>query len=182
MLRSLSICVALFICLSINLFAEEAKRFAAPVMNANLKSSTVGAAELTWFGDVNTALAEARKKEQLLFLDFTGETCTNCRLNEKNVFPKEEVKKAFENHVRVSIFTDTVPESFYKKDPGLEKREEDADANKKFQKDTCGTEALPLYVLVKPLDGGKFEVISTYKEGKINDVKAFVEFLSTKSK
>lgn len=163
-------------------FAEETKKFKALPANASLKAEHAGAAELNWFSDLALALAEGKKSGQLVLIDFTGVTCTNCKINEKNVFPKEEVKAALGKLVRVSLYCDTVPAHYYKQEPDIEKREDDADANKKFQKTTFKSEQLPLYALVKPVAEGEFEIVDVYHEGKITDVKAFTEFLSRKSK
>jgi hypothetical protein len=37
-------------------------------------------------------------------------------------------------------------------------------------------------VVIKPADGGKFEVVGTYGEGRINNVEKFVEFLRSSAK
>jgi hypothetical protein len=163
-------------------FAEEPKKFKALPANAGLKAEHAGAAGLTWFGDLATALAEGKKSDRLVLIDFTGVTCTNCKINEKNVFPKDEVKAALGKLVRVSLYCDTVPGDYYKKEPDVEKREDDAEANKKFQKTVFKSEQLPLYALVKPVGEGEFEVVGVYQEGKITDAKAFADFLSQKSK
>jgi thiol:disulfide interchange protein DsbD len=164
------------------LSAEEPKKFKAPPANPALKSDHAGAAELNWLVDLAPALTAGKKSNQLVFIDFTGVTCTNCKINEKNVFPLADVKAALGKLTRVSLYCDTVPADLYKQDLELEKREDDADVNKKFQKLVFKTEQLPLYAIVKPLEGGEFEVVAVYKEGKINDAKAFLEFLNSKVK
>jgi thiol:disulfide interchange protein DsbD len=154
---------------------------AAPVKalpaNADLKASITGAAELQWGGDLSSALKQAGKDKQFVFIDFTGVTCTNCKLNEKTVFTKPEVKELLAKYVRVQLYTDEVPGEFYNKDPGDEKRESDAEANRKFQKVHFKTEQLPLYAIVRPASDEEFEVVATYDEGRINKVDAFVAFL-----
>lgn len=143
--------------------------------NANLKPITVD--EMTWIGDLSVALEQAAKDKKLVFIDFTGVTCTNCKINEKNVFSKTEVKDLFKQFVRVQLYADTVPEAYYAKVPDEAQREKDAEANQGFQKKTFNTEQLPLYVIVKPAEGGSFEVVGVYDEGRINKVDQFLEFL-----
>lgn len=143
--------------------------------NADLKPVMVH--EQPWLGDLATALEQAAKEKKPVFIDFTGVTCLNCKINEKNVFPKPEVKDLFAKYVRVQLYTDTVPEEFYKKAPEEAVREKHAAANLEFQKKTFSTEQLPYYVVVKPDSEGGFVIVGTYDEGKINNVPAFVEFL-----
>lgn len=156
--------------------ASAAEKLKPPPASADLKAVTVDG--LAWSGDLSSALAEAAKDKKLVFIDFTGVTCTNCKINEKNVFPKPEVKDLFKKYVRVQLYTDTVPKGFYAKAEDDEKREKDATANLEFQKKAFGKEVLPLYVIVRPAEGGAFETVGVYDEGKINNVGKFVEFLS----
>ena len=87
------------------------------------------------------------------------------------------MKDLFARYVRVQLYTDTVPEEFYKKAPEEAVREKHAAANLEFQKKTFSTEQLPYYVVVKPDGEGGFVIVGTYDEGKINKLPAFVEFL-----
>jgi len=155
------------------MFAGE--KVAPPPANGGLKTITVDGLE--WNGDLAAALEQAAKEKKPIFIDFTGETCTNCKINEKNVFVKEEVKNLFKQYVRVQLYTDVIPEAFYKSAPDEAKREGDAEVNQKFQKATFKTEQLPLYVVVRPAGDGKFEVVGQYDEGRISKFDKFVEFL-----
>ncbi|MBY0229871.1 MAG: thioredoxin family protein, partial [Gemmataceae bacterium] len=95
-----------------------------------------------WMSDLDAALAQARNQNKLVFLDITGVNCTNCKLNERNIFPRPEVQKAFEKHVLLKLYTDTVPAGTNQNPtaPGaIVLRTE------KFQ-----SEALPLYALLRP--------------------------------
>lgn len=161
-----------FLILSNSLLAAD--KHQPPAKNSTIQSITVD--ELTWIGDLATGLELAAKEKKLVFIDFTGETCVNCKINEKNVFPKPDVKDLFKQYVRVQLYADTVPEKYYKQAPDEAKREEHAEVNQKFLKSVFKTEQLPLYVIVKPVDGG-FEVVSTYDEGKITKLDAFIDFL-----
>jgi cytochrome c biogenesis protein CcdA len=139
-------------------------------------AEVVGGA-LPWSADLRRTLDDARAKNGRVFVDFTGVTCTNCKLNEKNVFIKPEVQELFGRYSLVQMYTDTIPEVFYDADPGLTRRNHNADANQEFELKALGTEQLPLYVILKPEPNGKTTVVGVYREGKINDEPAFVEFL-----
>ena len=108
--------------------------------------------------DYNAALAEARREGKPLFVDFTGVTCTNCRWNEINIFPRSEVKSQLANYVRVQLYTDR---------PG------DA-ANQRLQLTKFGDVALPLYAVVNPQTGS---VVDKYA-GTITSAADFTRFLS----
>lgn len=90
--------------------------------------------ELSWSTDLQDALAEARKQEKLIFIDFTGYTCTNCRWMEANIFRRPAVSSSLQKYIRLQLFTD-----------GAGKEYED---NQKYQKEKYGTVALPLYAII----------------------------------
>lgn len=161
--------------LAISLSASAAEKHNPPSSVAGLKPVTVD--DLTWTGDLAGALERAAKEKKLVFIDFTGVTCTNCRINEKSVFVKPEVKDLFSQYVRVQLYTDEIPKLSYKEAPDDAKREADAEVNQKFQKTVFKTEQLPLYVVVKPADAGQFEIVGEYDEGRINKIDKFLEFL-----
>ena len=146
-------------------------------VDAFLLPEPSAASELGWSGDLRRALDDARAKGGYVFVDFTGETCANCRLNEKNVFPKGNVADLLKTFTRVRLYTDTVPDSYYEQPTTLERRNADAKVNFIFERNAFGAEQLPLYVILKPEAGGKTTVVGVYHEGVINDVEAFVEFL-----
>jgi thiol:disulfide interchange protein DsbD len=134
---------------------------------------------LPWTADLRHAVETARAKNGRVFVDFTGVTCTNCRLNENNVFIKPEVRALFKQYELVQMYTDTIPPEFYETDPGLDGRTADAEANLRFEKVGFGLEQLPTYVILKPEPNGKITVVGVYDEGKINDEPAFIEFLKS---
>ena len=115
--------------------------------------------------------------KRFVFVDFTGVTCTNCRLNERNVFPRPEVKALFAQYTLVQLYTDTVPAAMYQTPPDKSAREAEASANQGYQQAAFGTIQLPLYVILEPQANGDVRTVGVYDEGKINDVAAFVEFL-----
>jgi thiol:disulfide interchange protein len=145
---------------------------------------------LEWSGDLKGAVAEARAyrertgKRKLVFIDFTGETCTNCKLNERNVFSKPEISSLFQPYELVQLYTDKVPDKYYPASVrgrfgnSTARQQEDAAVNLWFQREAFGTEQLPLYVILDPLPDKKIKKIAAYAEGKINDENAFARFLT----
>lgn len=115
---------------------------------------------LPWLRDYSVALAQAKAEGKPLLIDFTGYTCTNCRLNEKNVFPRPAVQAQLANYVRVQLYTDG------KGDAG----------NQKLQQDKFGDVALPLYGIVDP----QTEAVVDKTEG-VQSVGGFAQFLAKSS-
>ncbi len=154
-----------------------------------LPEPDAGKGELAWGADLRQVVEDVRAHarrtgpQQLVFLDFTGETCTNCKINEHSVFPKPEIKSLFQSYKLVQLYTDKVPDKHYA--PELRARfgndtsrqRADAAANLAFQKKAFDTEQLPLYVILEPRPDGTLAVLGQYTEGKINDEAAFARFL-----
>ena len=144
-----------------------------------LPEATKGAKELPWSADLPAAIDKARmmagKDGRYIFIDFTGETCTNCKLNEKNVFPMPEVDELLRRYTLVGLYTDGVPIDFFRSPPF--DRDAEAKVNGRFQSDAFGTSQLPLYAILEPLADGTIRVVDVYDEGKINDVPRFIAFL-----
>ena len=113
---------------------------------------------LPWLSDYDAALAQARAENRLLLIDFTGYTCTNCRLNEKNVFPHPPIQAEFANYVRVQLYTDGGA---------------DGPKNQKLQQDKFGDVALPLYGVVNPQTGAVVD-----KTEGVQTVGGFQRFLA----
>ncbi len=114
-------------------------------------------AGLPFLTDYGAALAQAKAEGKPLFVDFTGVTCTNCRWNEKNVFPRADIKNQLGQFVRVQLYTDR---------PGDR-------ANQQLQLSKFGDVALPLYGVIDPETGA---VIDKYA-GTITNIGAFSRFL-----
>ena len=154
-----------------------------------LPDSNEKAGGLPWSGDLKKAIDDALDESQrtgrqkFVFIDFTGETCTNCKLNENDVFTKEEIRQLFGQYKLVQLFTDKVPDKLYPTTVqsrfrgSIEQQEGDALLNRKFQDKAFGTIQLPLYVILKPTPEGPIEIVDTFPEGKINNVNRFAEFL-----
>ena len=102
-------------------------------------------------------MKEAKQTQKMVFVDFTGYTCTNCRWMEVNIFTKREVLNRFEEMILVRLYTDG----------GENYREK-----QQYEIDRFGTAALPYYVILNPYD----EVIVTFP-GLTRNLDDFVEFL-----
>lgn len=139
-----------------------------------------GAGEhLNWHQDYETAWKEAVEKDKLLFIDFTGVLCTNCRANEENVFPLPPVIEELKKYVRVQLYTDRVPDTKLSASESVEI----AQQNKRWRNTLVKSSALPYYVILKPDPSKAYEgdvllgqVIDTRRD-LIRDENDFVQFL-----
>ncbi len=86
-----------------------------------------------WIEDYEEALAKARETGMPMFIDFTGKTCTNCRLMEKTMFTRPDVQKLFEEMILVRLWTDFGDKRDY---------------NQELQQRLVGSVALPFYVVL----------------------------------
>lgn len=141
----------------------ELDAFLPPYAMADRGGSAAAGAKTTtahdaWFQSYPEALAEARRVGRPIFVDFTGVTCTNCRLMEKTVFARPDVAEIFESFVLVQLWTD--------------KPTDESAANQAMQQERFGTVALPYYALMTPDD----RVIDTF-EGFTRDAEKFKTFL-----
>lgn len=119
---------------------------------------TEGHSEENWIESFAEGLQSAKSSGQLMFVDFTGKTCTNCRWMEKNVFTRPEIKKHFDNMVMVRLWTDFGP---------------DQELNQQLQMDKFKTVALPFYAIFDS-DGN---VIRTFP-GMTRNPSEFERFLN----
>lgn len=117
------------------------------------------APSFAWIHDLEEGRARAAETGQLVFVNYTGFTCTNCRYMEGSVFPRPEIASILETMVLVELYTD-----------GLEPQHEKArdDQVKRFR-----TAALPFYA-VERADG---TVIATFPSST-NDPEEFRRFLA----
>jgi thiol:disulfide interchange protein DsbD len=120
--------------------------------------------ELTWIlNDYQSALNKAKQERKLVFVDFTGYTCTNCRWMEANMFPRPEISKELEKYVRVRLYTDGAGELFQNQ--------------QKFRQAKYGTVALPYYAVVT----GDGVSVSTFP-GLTRNAAEFLDFLQKSQK
>ena len=115
--------------------------------------------------------------KRFILVAFTGETCTNCRLNERTVFPVGRVRALLDQYTLVRLYTDDVPAALYDDPPPPAQRRADADRNDALLRTKFGTSQLPTYVILEPQPVGDPKVVGVYPEGRIDDVPGFVKFL-----
>ncbi|MEE2902103.1 MAG: cytochrome c biogenesis protein CcdA [Myxococcota bacterium] len=112
-----------------------------------------------WIHDLAKGRETAKKNGTLVFVNYTGYTCTNCRYMESGVFPKPPIATLLKKMTLVELYTD-----------GLSDADE---MNRQDQLDRFKTAALPFYV-VERADG---TVISTFPSST-NDPEEFRQFLA----
>ena len=119
--------------------------------------------------DFDQAVETASSSNQLMFLDFTGVNCMNCRLMEKGVMASAPVHSVIKDLVRVQLYVDEVP--------GVKTKPEEHERlltrNHGLQKNWLGDVAIPAYVIATP--DGK-EILATFK-GLDSDGDEFQKFL-----
>lgn len=139
-----------------------------------------GAAPLGWHKDYKDAWEEARRDKKLIFIDFTGVNCTNCRDNEKNVFPKAAVAAGLKQYARVQLYTDTVPVATLSAAEALRQAERNAGWRDHM---TGGNSTNPFYVIFQPdptepfAEGRPIGKVVDMRNGTIWNVSDFVDFL-----
>ena len=121
-------------------------------------SLALGGAPQWMLNDYDAALGAARSSGKLVFIDFTGYTCTNCRWMEANIFSRPDVSAQLGEFVLARLYTDG--------DGALYERQQ------AFQERQFGTVALPLYAVVDA-DG---KVLGTFT-GLTRDPAEFIAFL-----
>lgn len=140
--------------------------------------------DLPWTADLNKALAQARAQGKLVFVDFTGVTCKNCQLNERDVFPQPEIKKLLVKYELVKLYLDRVPNEFYSPDQlakfggTVQQQLKDAQANLELENNVFDSTQRPLYAVLEPTSDGSFHIRAKYEEGKISSAAKFAQFLS----
>ena len=143
----------------------EIESFLPPdLSNSSARFSGKAVEELKWIdNDYQAALAKAKAENKLVFVDFTGYTCTNCRWMEANVFPKKEVEAEMAKYVLSRLYTDGDGEVY--------------ERQQQLEQDLLGTVALPYYAIVSP-DG---KVVASFP-GLTRNVSEFVDFLQKSQK
>jgi len=106
------------------------------------------------------ALAKARAENKLVFVNFTGNACTNCHWMKANMFPRAEIAPLLKDFVLVDLYTD-----------GTDAASEE---NAKMEEERFKTVSLPFYVILDPDE----HVIATFG-GSTRDVQQFAGFLKS---
>jgi thiol:disulfide interchange protein len=123
-----------------------------------MASSPKGGERLEWIESLDKGRGVASEKGTLVFVNYTGYTCTNCRYMEGGVFPRPEISKLLRSMTLVELYTDGgTPEQ---------------DKNRDDQVVRFGTAALPLYS-VECADGTVIDKFAS----STNDPEEFRRFL-----
>ena len=101
---------------------------------------------VAWGMSYEAALKEAKAKNRLVLIDFTGVFCANCRTVEQSIMPKPDVVKELRKFVTVSLFTDLVDIEALNEDDRLALAIENA----RLEKLLVGQTTSPYYVVVSP--------------------------------
>jgi thiol:disulfide interchange protein DsbD len=104
------------------------------------------------------ALAQARRENKLVFINFTGYACTNCHWMKANMFPKPEIGSLLKDYILVDLFTD-----------GSDAASEE---NQRLEEKKFETVAIPFYAIEDPDE----RVIATFP-GLTKKTAEFVSFL-----
>jgi len=110
-----------------------------------ITSTSVNAAD-DWLHSYDEAIAKAKETNKNVFLDFTGQNCTNCKKMDGDMFPRPAVAEAMSKMVKVKLYTDI-------------RNDAESNKNKKMQLEQFGTVALPTYIIINP-DGKEIARIS----------------------
>ena len=136
-----SVAVALWLAAWLASGLNEARRlrqieaFLPPeVAPTDIRAASAGGGPSWVLNDYGGALADARISKKLVFVDFTGYTCTNCRWMEANIFTRPDVSAELGRFVLSRLYTDGEGEIY--------------EQQQAFQEKTFGTVALPLYAVV----------------------------------
>lgn len=116
-----------------------------------------------WVDDYEAGVRQARAEGKLLFLNFTGINCGNCRVMEDNVLVHPDVTPKLKEFVAVELYTDKENDRRSKEYQELEQK-------------LFGQVSTPLYAVITP-DGQKLGV-TAYGNEYITRPARFAEFLS----
>jgi len=154
--------LALAVSLIPGMFGAPLGELDAYVPSAKVAARGVGGTAKLKFlkDDYAGAVAQARAENKLLFVNFTGYACTNCKWMKTNMFPRPAVAEALGGMVLVELHTDGTDAA--------------SEANRGLQEKRFQTVAIPHYVI---LDGQESVVASFVGLTKNSD--EFVAFLNT---
>ena len=130
-----------------------------PPADPALSLATLNGSRPDWLlNDYDAALRAAQSSGKLVFVDFTGYTCTNCRWMEANIFNRPDVSAELRQFVLARLYTDGDGEIY--------------ERQQAFQERKFGTVALPLYAIVD----GEGKVRATFS-GLTRNPGEFIAFL-----
>jgi thiol:disulfide interchange protein DsbD len=136
-----------------------------------------------WHMDYEDAWKDAVANDKLVFIDFTGTNCPNCRYNEGSVFPLKQVKEELKKYVIVSLYTDSVPSSKLSKTESHKQGERNAKWLENLAQ-PAGNVTLPTYIILQPARDAMLDEKGLPKgdilgrtNGSIQNVPGFVNIL-----
>lgn len=91
---------------------------------------------IPWVHDYNEATEIAQSESRLMFINFTGVTCTNCRVMEGEVFPSPDVREELDKFLPVELYTD--------------RGTEEDNFNGDLRQELTGVITNPVYVIMTP--------------------------------
>ena len=101
-------------------------------------------------------------------------------MNERSFFSLPDVKAEFAKYTLLKLYTDTVPLDYYPLNDldkiTVDRQQEDAQANAKFERERFNDAQLPLYVIIEPTEND-FKEVARYRLALITDKEDFVKFL-----
>src|SRR5215213_4679736 len=137
----------------------ELESFLPPEIETSRSFNNSKSSESTWLNnDFEAALKQAKSENKMVFVDFTGYTCTNCRWMEAKMFVKREVEAELNKFVLARLYTDGNGEVY--------------ERQQQFQEQTFQTVALPFYAIFNA-DG---KPLATFP-GLTRNMTEFVDFL-----
>lgn len=113
---------------------KQLEAFPPPEEYGRFRAERAGA--ISWLHDYEEGAQLAARENRLLFVNFTGATCVNCREMEKNVLPRPAVLRELRKMVPVELYTDRQKESDRK--------------NQALQVRLIQSTALPVYAVLRP--------------------------------
>lgn len=129
-----------------------------PPSQTSSSFATASPGESWILNDYARAIGAARSTGKLVFVDFTGYTCTNCRWMEANIFSRPDVSAELNRFVLARLYTDGEGPIYAQQQA--------------FQEKSFGTVALPLYAIVD----GEGKIRATFS-GLTRDPSEFIRFL-----
>ena len=137
---------------------------------------------LDCYHDFDEGVAEAKRQNKPIFVDFTGYGCVNCRKMEENVWPRPGVYEHLKNnYVVISLYVDDQERIFpdnkflYLQDPATkEKMRTKGDKWAQFESNNFGKISQPWYVLMSN-DGKTLLNQARGYTPNVDDYKAFLD-------
>jgi thioredoxin-related protein len=158
---------------------NHAKQSTADIKHADFLHLPHG---LTGYFDYKQALAESKKQNKPIFIDFTGHACVNCRKMEEYVWAKPEVLKRLQNDfIIVSLYADERKElaeaDWYTSPRDGKVKKTIGEQNQDLQISKYNFSAQPQYVII---DGNENQLSGpTFFD---TDEQKFIDFLDNGKK